>query len=169
MNRNKLSFSLIFLMIIISTISCDKKAIDKPTITKITPEKFEVIKDTISQKTLVHFWFSYCQPCIKEIPELNKFVKDKKLQIIHISSDKSDSKMQENLEKVITKSNINHCYIIDFKNLYLNGTKFINIMGDFSKKIGLKDASSPSYVDIKENGKIEIESYELKKIKEYIK
>ena len=90
-------------MIIISTISCDKKAIDKPTITKITPEKFEAIKDTISQKTLVHFWFSYCQPCIKEIPELNKFVKDKKLQIIHISSDKSDSKMQENLEKVITK------------------------------------------------------------------
>ena len=141
-------------MIIISTISCDKKAIDKPTITKITPEKFEAIKDTISQKTLVHFWFSYCQPCIKEIPELNKFVKDKKLQIIHISSDKSDSKMQENLEKVITKSNINHCYIIDFKNLYPNGTKFINIMGDFSKKIGLKDASSPYYVVINENGKL---------------
>ena len=156
-------------MIIISTISCDKKAIDKPTITKITPEKFEAIKDTISQKTLVHFWFSYCQPCIKEIPELNKFVKDKKLQIIHISSDKSDSKMQENLEKVITKSNINHCYIIDFKNLYPNGTKFINIMGDFSKKIGLKDTSSPYYVVINENGKIEMESYELKKIKEYIK
>ena len=77
--------------------------------------------------------------------------------------------MQENLEKVITKSNINHCYIIDFKNLYPNGTKFINIMGDFSKKIGLKDASSPYYVVINENGKIEIESYELKKIKEYIK
>ena len=42
-------------------------------------------------------------------------------------------------------------------------------MGDFSKKIGLKDASSPYYVVINENGKIEMESYELKKIKEYIK
>lgn len=169
MNRNKLSFGLTLMVVIISVISCNKKAIDKPVIAKITPEKLEKIKDTISRKTLIHFWFSYCHPCIKEIPELNKFVKDEKLQLIHISSDKSDSKMQENLEKVMTKSNINQCYIIDFKNLYPNGTKFINIMGDFSRKIGLKEAGSPYYVVINENGKIEMESHELKKIKEYIK
>lgn len=77
--------------------------------------------------------------------------------------------MQDNLEKVMAKSNINQCYIIDFKNLYPNGTKAMNIMGDFSKKIGLKDAGSPYYVVVNEKGKIETESYELNKIKEYIK
>jgi len=169
MNNTKSSIGLALLVLIIGLTSCDKKTINQPIITKITPEKFEKIKDTISRKTLVHFWFSYCHPCVKEIPELNKFVKDKKLQLIHISSDKSDSKMQENLEKVMTKSNISQCYIIDFKNLYPNGTKMMNIMGDFSKKIGLKDASSPYYVVLNEEGKIETESYELSKIKEYLK
>lgn len=55
MNKNKLSFGLTLMAVIISVISCDKKAIDKPIITKITPEKLEKIKDTISRKTLVHF------------------------------------------------------------------------------------------------------------------
>lgn len=58
--------------------------------------------------------------------------------MINISSDKSNSKMQENLEEVMIKLKMKHSYIIDFNNLYPNGTKNVDILGDFAKKNKIK-------------------------------
>ena len=89
----------------------------------------------INKKTIIHFWFSYCSPCIKDFPELLKISNKNNIDIINVSSDKSDSKMQENLEKVMSKLYVKDSYIIDYDNLYPNGTKYIDILGDFAKKL----------------------------------
>ena len=45
-----------------------KNEIIKPNIVKITPEKYLEIKKNINKKTIIHFLFSYCHPCIKYFP-----------------------------------------------------------------------------------------------------
>lgn len=146
-----------------------KNEVIKPNIVKITPRKYLEIKKNINKKTIIHFWFSYCHPCIKDFPELLKIGKENNIEIINISSDKSDSKMQDNLEKVMTKLNVKDCFIIDYNNLYPNGTECMNILGDFAKKIELKEYSNPYYILIDEKGKTLIATEELEKLKEHIK
>ena len=146
-----------------------KNDIGKPNIVKITPEKYLDLKKKIKKKTIIHFWFSYCAPCIKDFPELLKISKENNIDIINISSDKSDSKMQENLERIMTKLKVNDSYIIDYKNLYPNGTNYNNIMGDFAKKINLKEYTNPYYILIDDNGKTLIATYEIEKLKKQIK
>lgn len=146
-----------------------KNDIIKLNIVKITPEKYLTIKKKINKKTIIHYWFSYCHPCIKDFPELLKISKEYKIDIINISSDKSDSKMQDNLEKVMAKLNVKDCYIIDYKNLYPNGTNHMDILGDFAKKIELKEYTNPYYILIDENGKTIIATEEMEKLKKHIK
>ena len=146
-----------------------KNDISKPNIVKITPEKYLNLKKKINKKTIIHFWFSYCSPCIKDFPELLKISKKNNIDIINVSSDKSDSKMQDNLEKVMSKLNVKDCYIIDYDNLYPNGTKYIDILGDFAKKIELKEYTNPYYILIDESGKTIIATEEIEKLKKQIK
>ena len=160
--------TIFFLFIITIFINC-KKENSKPNIVKITPEKYFNIKKKINKKTIIHFWFSYCHPCIKDFPELLKISKENKIDIINISSDKSDSKMQDNLEKVMIKLNVKDCYIIDYDNLYPNGTNYTNILGDFAKRIELKKYTNPYYILIDESGKTVIATEEMEKLKKYIK
>ncbi len=148
-------------------INCKNEKI-KPNIVKITPEKYINLKNKIDKKTIIHFWFSYCEPCIKEFPELEKLSKENNIDIINISSDKSDSKMQDNLEKVMTKINIKESFIIDYNNLYPNGTKTINILGDFANKIELKEYYNPYYILIDETGKTVIATEEIEELKKRI-
>lgn len=154
------------LILFLFLVSCNQEF--NPKITKITPEKYLALKNNIKKKTIIHFWFSYCEPCIRDFPELMKITEENNIDLINISSDKSDSKMQDNLEKVMKKLSISECYIIDFKNLYPNGTKMINVLEDFAKKINLKEYSNPYYILIDENGKTIVSSYELKDIKKHL-
>ena len=163
--KNQIYRTLFLIIFVISLLISCSKIKNKPNIVKITPEKYLEIKKKITKKTIIHFWFSYCEPCIKDFPELLKIAKEKNIDIINISSDKSDSKMQENLEKVMTKLNVTDCYIIDYNNLYPNKTNYINILGDFAKKINLKEYMNPYYILIDENGKTKIATEELKKLK----
>ena len=168
MKKSILLKTIFFLFIITIFINC-KNENSKPNIVKITPEKYLNIKKKINKKTIIHFWFSYCHPCIKDFPELLKISKENKIDIINISSDKSDSKMQDNLEKVMTKLNVKDCYIIDYDNLYPNGTNYTNILGDFAKRIELKEYTNPYYILIDERGKTIIATEEMEKLKKYIK
>lgn len=145
-----------------------KNDISKPNIVKITPEKYLDLKKKIKKKTIIHFWFSYCAPCIKDFPELLKISKENNINIINVSSDKSDSKMQDNLEKVMSKLNVKDCYIIDYDNLYPNGTKHIDILGDFAKEIDLKEYTNPYYILIDESGKTIIATKEIEELKKQI-
>ena len=168
MKRSITLKTIILLFAITSFINC-KNENSKPNIVKITPEKYLNIKKKINKKTIIHFWFSYCHPCIKDFPELLKISKENKIEIINVSSDKSDSKMQDNLEKVMTKLNVKDCYIIDYNNLYPNGTNHINILGDFAKRIELKEYTNPYYILIDESGKTIIATEEIEKLKKHIK
>jgi thiol-disulfide isomerase/thioredoxin len=168
MKKSILLKIVFFLFSIAIFISC-KNENSKPNIVKITPEKYLSIKKKINKKTIVHFWFSYCHPCLRDFPELMKISKEKNIDIINISSDKSDSKMQDNLEQVMTKLNVNDCFIIDFDNLYPNGTKCMNVLGDFAKRIELKEYTNPYYILIDEKGKTIIATEDLEKLTEHLK
>ena len=167
--RKSILLKIIFFLFTITIFINCKNEISKPNIVKITPEKYLNLKKGINKKTIIHFWFSYCSPCIKDFPELLKISKENNIDIINISSDKSDSKMQDNLEKVMSKLNVKDCYIIDYDNLYPNGTKHINILGDFAKKIELKEYTNPYYILIDESGKTIIATEEIEKLKQHIK
>ena len=168
MKRSVLLKAIFFLFKITLFINC-KNENTKPNIVKITPEKYLNIKKKINKKTIIHFWFSYCSPCIKDFPELLKIGKENNIDIINVSSDKSDSKMQDNLEEVMSKLNVKDSYIIDYDNLYPNGTKYIDILGDFAKKIELKEYNNPYYILIDASGKTIIATEEIEKLKKQIK
>jgi thiol-disulfide isomerase/thioredoxin len=168
MKRSVLLKAIFFLFTITLFINC-KNENTKPNIVKITPEKYLNIKKKINKKTIIHFWFSYCSPCIKDFPELLKIGKENNIDIINVSSDKSDSKMQDNLEEVMSKLNVKDSYIIDYDNLYPNGTKYIDILGDFAKKIELKEYNNPYYILIDASGKTIIATEEIEKLKKQIK
>lgn len=64
--------------------------------------------------TVVEFWFSYCQPCIKDIPEYQKIYdlfKDRGLEYISISTDRIQDKAH--LESVIRKYNLKWINLFD--------------------------------------------------------
>ena len=77
--------------------------------------------------------------------------------------------MQDNLEEVMSKLNVKDSYIIDYDNLYPNGTKYIDILGDFAKKIELKEYNNPYYILIDASGKTIIATEEIEKLKKQIK
>lgn len=72
----------------------------------ITPEKKAVkLSDYLghSKYTIIEFWASWCAPCIREVPNLNKVYskyKDKGLQIISISVDNRMSDWQKVIKQV---------------------------------------------------------------------
>lgn len=168
MKRNIFYKTTLIILSLMLFTNC-KNEIIKPNIVKITPEKYLEIKKNINKKTIIHFWFSYCHPCIKDFPKLLKIGKENNIEIVNISSDKSDSKMQDNLEKVMTKLNVKDSFIIDYENLYPNGTKYMNVLGDFAKKIELKEYTNPYYILINEKGKTLIATEDLEILKEHIK
>jgi thiol-disulfide isomerase/thioredoxin len=94
--------------------------------------------------TLVDFWFSYCQPCLKEIPiykEIYQGYKDKGFNIISISTDRK--KDIENWKKVININNILWENLLDENgdiSKKYNINKFpTNFLLDFEGKIIKRD------------------------------
>lgn len=60
------------------------------------------INPSESELTLVHFWATWCPPCVKEIPSLNLFYnkfKGKKIKLIAISADDSFEEIQDFIKK----------------------------------------------------------------------
>lgn len=90
--------------------------------------------------TIVDFWFSYCQPCIEEMPkyrELYSKYQDKGFEIINISVDRT--KDIQNWRKIINEKELNWVHYLDengVKAAYYNVNKFpTNFLLDSSGKI----------------------------------
>lgn len=155
---------IIFLLFFAVFLNCKSNS-EEPIITKISAEKYKNLTQNLSKKTIVHYWFSFCTPCIEEMPELEKIVIENNIDVIHISADKSDSKMQDNLLKVMKDLKMKECYIVDFDDLYPNGTKIYTVQKDFADKVGWEEFGSPYYILLDKNGKTIIATDELSKIK----
>ncbi len=78
----------------------------------------------------------------------------KNIKFINVSVDKSDSKMQENMERIMQKLNIKHSYIVDFKSVYTNEANNKKIPEDFFKQIHLKNYALPNFALYDKNGKL---------------
>lgn len=83
-------FVLIFLLFIVST-SCVETKKNKATIATVNFEqlspRLHMNNDTIY---IINFWASWCNPCVKEIPDfekINSAYKNKKIKMIMVSLD----------------------------------------------------------------------------------
>ena len=133
MKTKRIIFYILFSIIL---FSCENKKVE---IKKLSPNECKTTIKKGKQKKMIHFWASYCQPCIEEFPELIEYCNNEKILLINISSDKSDSKMQENMEKIMLRLKIKNSYIINFNSLYPNSTKNIKILENLCKKAGIKN------------------------------
>ncbi|OEK01326.1 hypothetical protein BFP97_07265 [Roseivirga sp. 4D4] len=73
----------ILLLLLSTTYSPDKDL--KVKLLKV--EDFSQISGSSEEPLIINFWATWCGPCIKEMPELVAFSKEKKANLIFISLD----------------------------------------------------------------------------------
>lgn len=84
----------------------------KASISELTPEAFLKLKDNFSKPTIVNFWASWCVPCKKEIPMLQKYCSEKGYGLIFISADRNNEKQKALLQGAMRSLDMNHTYLI---------------------------------------------------------
>ncbi|MEC8265284.1 MAG: TlpA disulfide reductase family protein [Pseudomonadota bacterium] len=86
----------------------------------------EIISKTNGKIILLNFWATWCTPCIKEIPDLQKLKKEfnAKVDVFFISV---DSNFKESVPKFLKKNN--------FSNLKVYNDEKLNISKKFNVKI----------------------------------
>ena len=75
-----------------------------------TPRGTTIGVSLIHEKTiLVHFWAAWCAPCIKELPELLRYIDGAKgkIALLSVSMDPNYSASQQLLDQSAAKYNIN--------------------------------------------------------------
>ncbi|AFS79015.1 thioredoxin domain-containing protein [Gottschalkia acidurici 9a] len=80
-----------------------------------------ILKD--SKLTMVNIWATYCGPCIKEMPDLQKLyeeVKDENINILGIVSDTPDPDNEELAKQIVSKKGVKFANIIPDEKL-MNG------------------------------------------------
>lgn len=172
MTKKIILFLFVFAIGFGGTFYILKSFSNKPLINKITIKGFKTLKDTVTKPTLVHLWFSHCTGCVKGLPELKEYCKENNIQLVHISSDISDTKMEENLEKISKKFNLTNNFIVDQKDLYPTKPKVTILVGDYCDKVGLnftKNPGAPYFALININGKVENEFNSFDSFKNYYK
>jgi len=77
---------------------------------KDTNHHTHIIDDLESSLTLVHFWATWCSPCIKELPALLTFMErqDNNRSLILIAVDS-----QNNTKRYLTSNGIKHTVLVD--------------------------------------------------------
>ncbi|MDG1986670.1 MAG: TlpA disulfide reductase family protein [Halieaceae bacterium] len=77
--RRKYSIALFLMAWLFSLTACTKK---------VLPETRLEIEDFRNEWLVVNYWASWCKPCIKEIPELNKLHQSRKdITVIGVNYD----------------------------------------------------------------------------------
>jgi len=73
-----------------------------------------------SEITLINLWASYCNPCIEEMPELEKLASEYSLeefQIIGILSDSNNDTSLETAKEIVSKTNVTYTNILIDENI----------------------------------------------------
>lgn len=78
------------------------------------------IKDLEGKIVLINFWATWCGPCLRELPELNKFVKtlnSKDFVVLAIARDQS----KETIQEYVLDKDYEFTFVPDVgKSIYLN-------------------------------------------------
>jgi len=72
-----------------------------------TDGKKHKLKDELGKLTLLHFWATWCEPCIEELPRLDAFYKkykDQGVKVIAISED--GMKKMEGIEEFLARHKV---------------------------------------------------------------
>ncbi|QZY53666.1 TlpA family protein disulfide reductase [Crassaminicella profunda] len=102
----------------------------------------EVTNDIFSENnmTVVNIWGTFCGPCVEEMPELDKLqkeLKDKKVKVVGIVSDKAVEEAK-NITKEISYTNIIPDEVLENQIVnrfdYVPVTLFVNNKGEIMKK-----------------------------------
>lgn len=99
------------------------------------------LTDYIGKKVMINFWATWCPPCKKEIPELQKFSEEMgdKLVILAINIDGNGDKQ---VQAIITKMNITFPVLLDendkinelYQVITIPTTYFIDEQGKITNK-----------------------------------
>ena len=154
MNR---SFTIVLILFVLTFVSCKKKDIYE--INKIDVYGFSEIKDTITRKTLVNFYFFNCSGCIYETLEIKKLCDKNKIQLINITTSERDvdSLSVIEMKNESKKLKILNNFIIDTNCVSKKSKNPYSVLKEYSKKIKINYAqvqSAPYLVLINEKGKI---------------
>lgn len=74
----------------------------------------EVLKlsDFVGQKVMLNFWASWCGPCRAEMPDMEKFYKDKDVVILAVNLTETENK-RENITKFIDDFSLTFPILLD--------------------------------------------------------
>jgi cytochrome c biogenesis protein CcmG/thiol:disulfide interchange protein DsbE len=64
--------------------------------------KTGALSDFKGRKVLLHFWASWCAPCLKEFPDLLAYAKKEKVAVIALSHDTTDGAIERFIDKIKT-------------------------------------------------------------------
>jgi len=158
--------TVIFLVILcISMVACNKVSVKntdqnkKVADIKLDQKPIEFNSKTLEGKeidssilkesniTMINIWATFCEPCIKEMPDIQQLyeeVKEDKVNIIGIISDTPHSENEELAKQIISAKDVKYINIIPDDNIINNlfedisavpTTIFVdsegNIVGDF--------------------------------------
>ena len=90
---------------------------DNPFVTVVTQESFptEVTQRSAAVPVLVDFWATWCKPCLKTMPRLQKLYSahsDRGLRVLGVSIDEDQDRIKK-IKRIIGKMKISYPIFID--------------------------------------------------------
>lgn len=68
-----------------------------------------VISEFQGEPYVIHFWATWCEPCVKELPELLAFIRSKEnrgFRLLLVSEDESKEEMQSFLNRLVVPKDV---------------------------------------------------------------
>jgi thiol-disulfide isomerase/thioredoxin len=101
---------LVFLFLTFSLGSCSPKETATSPVSLSVDELISLLSEETEQLTIYNFWATWCTPCLKEMPDFERFAKDHpEVKLIFVSLDRKsvwDSKVPQVMEELGIKSQV---------------------------------------------------------------
>ena len=87
-----------------------EEALATKIIDRISVAQYDAITQATTTKTMVNFWASWCESCLKEIPTLKKYAASRNINLIFVNFDKVTIAQNKVVLDKMKKLNIDKTY-----------------------------------------------------------
>lgn len=122
-----------------SQISKDviEEALANKVIDRISVAQYDSITQATSTKTMVNFWASWCESCLKEIPNLKKYATSRNIKLIFVNFDKRETSQSKVVLDKMKKLNIEKTYQLIGDDKLIDPLNF-RMLGSFLEERNIK-------------------------------